>query len=179
MHEHGGSEALIIRAETPADEEEVRATNEQAFGTAAEAQLVDALRSVAGSISLVATGGSQIVGHILFTPAVVTAAADARVAALAPMAVRPGWQRQGVGSRLIRAGLEACRNAGYTAVVVIGHPEYYPRFGFVPAAPRGLRSEFDVPPEVFMVLELEDGALARFNGLVRYQPAFSAASGPG
>ncbi|MGH8638095.1 MAG: GNAT family N-acetyltransferase, partial [Burkholderiales bacterium] len=91
---------------------------------------------------------------------------------LGPMAVIPYLQRQGIGTRLVRAGLDECSRLGYRAVVVVGHPEFYPRFGFVPARTFGLRSEFDVPDEVFMAVELIPGALASAAGTVRYVPEF-------
>lgn len=162
-----------IRLELPGDEVVVRETNEQAFGTPAEATLVDRLRDSPDSISLVATIGDRVVGHILFTPISIEPAARVRVAGLAPMAVRPENQRSGIGSQLVRAGLDHCRERGYAAVVVVGHPEFYPRFGFVPARSKALRCEFPVPDDVFMVLELTAGALADCAGLVRYRPEFS------
>jgi putative acetyltransferase len=163
-----------IRLERPDDELAVRETNQQAFGTPAEATLVDRLRGSPESISLVATIGDRVVGHILFTPISIEPAARVRVAGLAPLAVRPENQRMGIGSQLVRAGLDHCRERGYAAVVVVGHPEYYPRFGFVQARTRGLKCEFPVRDEVFMALELNTGALAGVGGLVRYRPEFSA-----
>jgi len=147
--------------------------NERAFGTPLEAGIVDALRGSDGSISLVATSGDRVVGHIFFTPVTVDSSAGVRVAGLAPMAVLPEYQRGGIGSRLVTAGLDACRRHGYAAVVVIGHPEYYPRFGFTRAGEHGLSCEFPVPPEAFMVLALDPGILARLSGMVRYRPEFA------
>jgi putative acetyltransferase len=95
------------------------------------------------------------------------------VAGLGPMAVRPAWQRQGIGSQLVREGLEECWRSGYEAVVVLGHPEYYPRFGFVPASRFGLRCEFEAPDEAFMALELRSGVLSAGGGVVRYASEFS------
>lgn len=92
---------------------------------------------------------------------------------LAPMAVMPAAQRRGIGSALIRSGLERCAQLGYSAVVVLGHPEYYPRFGFVPASRFGIGCEYEVPDEVFMALELEPGALTGMSGTIRYHPAFA------
>jgi putative acetyltransferase len=162
-----------IRAELPDDEMAVRETNEQAFGTPAEATLVDRLRGSPDSISLVAALADRVVGHILFTPISIEPAAGVRVAGLAPMAVRPENQRTGIGSLLVRAGLRQCRQRGYAAVVVVGHPEFYPRFGFMRASTKGLTCEFPVRDEVFMALELSAGALAEVSGLVRYRPEFS------
>ena len=164
----------FIRLEAPGDAAGVRATNEQAFGTPVEARLVDALRDAEGSVSLVATVENLVVGHILFTPVDLDPPTAVRLAGLAPMAVRPDVQRSGVGTSLVKAGLEECRRRGYAAVVVVGHPGYYPRFGFEPAGTKGLRCEFPVPDEVFMVVELEPGALAGTSGTVRYRPEFAA-----
>src|SRR5512147_2808371 len=136
---------ITVRLEEPVDEAGVRETNEEAFGTPLEAGLVDALRGSPGSISLVATTDNRVVGHILFTPVTIEPAANVRLAGLAPMSVRPIYQRQGVGGQLIHAGLEECRQQGFAAVVLVGHPEYYPRFGFLPAHAYGLTCEFPVP----------------------------------
>jgi putative acetyltransferase len=169
--------SLSIRVEQLGDEPGIREVNEQAFDGPLEARLVDALRGTPDSLSLVATIDDRVVGHILFTPVTIDPPVDhCRIAGLAPMAVRPGHQRSGVGGQLIRAGLDACRRSGYAAVVVLGHPEYYPRFGFAPAHTFGVRCEFPSPPEAFMAMELERGALSRVRGLVRYQPQFAEVS---
>jgi putative acetyltransferase len=123
----------------------------------------------------VAVENGQVIAHIFFSP--VTVEGDGRVVAalgLAPMAVLPDYQKRGVGSELVREGLKECQRIGYKIVVVLGHPEYYPRFGFVPARDKGLRSEYLVPDEVFMVAELEAGALDGVLGLVKYHPEFGA-----
>lgn len=93
------------------------------------------------------------------------------VMGLGPMAVAPAFQRRGIGSLLVRAGLQECASRGCDAVVVLGHPEFYPRFRFRPASAFQLRCEFDVPDEAFMALELRPGSIAR-GGLVRYRPEF-------
>ncbi|HWS55455.1 MAG TPA: N-acetyltransferase [Pyrinomonadaceae bacterium] len=164
----------VVRAETPADREAVRLVNERAFGGPAEADLVDALReSGAPRVSLVAEVEGRVVGHIFFSPVSIESEAGAWGAfALGPMGVLPEFQRRGVGSELIRRGLEECRRAGQEVVFVLGHADYYPRFGFRPAASRGLRCEYPVPAEVFMVAELREGALAGRTGLVKYRPEF-------
>jgi putative acetyltransferase len=166
---------LAIRLEQAGDADGIRETNELAFGAPLEARLVDALRACDGYLSLVATIDDRVVGHILFTPVTIEPPVNRRVAGLAPMAVRPEHQRSGIGSQLIREGLDQCRQHGYSAVVVLGHPEYYPRFGFVPAHTFGLTCEFPSPPEAFMAIELEEGALTGIGGLVRYHSEFSAA----
>ena len=164
-----------IRPETSADRGAVRAVNEHAFGRAAEADLVDALRRVADPVvSLVAEVEGQVVGHIVFSPVTIESIPGSPpVMGLAPMAVHPDWQRQGIGVELVREGLQACQQLGTPAVVVLGHPSYYPRFGFTPAADFGLQSEYDdAPPEAFMALELQPGALDDAVGTVAYHPAF-------
>jgi putative acetyltransferase len=167
---------ISIRVEQPGDADGVRETNQKAFGSPLEARLVDALRTSSDYLSLVATIDGRVVGHILFTPVTIEPPVDRRIAGLAPMAVRPEHQRSGIGGQLIRAGLAECRRQGYSAVVVLGHPEYYPRFGFVPAHTFGLRCEFPSPPEAFMATELERDALRRIRGLVRYLAQFAEVS---
>lgn len=166
---------VIVRPEKPEDTEVIRYLNERAFGQANEANLVDALRN-AGKIalSLVAESEAGVVGHILFSPAMIEAEGRTFPAvALAPMAVLPEWQRQGIGSLLVKHGLKQCRKAGHDRVIVLGHPDYYPRFGFVPADRYGLKCEYDVPQEVFMAIELKEGALQGLAGIARYQPEFN------
>lgn len=166
---------LILRLETTTDVAAVRRVNELAFGRPGEADLVDTLREAAQpTLSLVAVQEGQVAGHIFFSPVTISTGSvrDSAYLGLAPMAVHPDFQRQGIGSRLVREGLEACRQLGAEAVVVLGHPEFYPRFGFVPASRFGLRCEYPVPDEVFMAVELAPGALST-PGLVKYHAAFA------
>ncbi|HEX8173502.1 MAG TPA: N-acetyltransferase [Pyrinomonadaceae bacterium] len=164
---------ITIRAETAEDVSSVRRVNEAAFERKEEADLVDRLREAAEPrISLVAVSGAQVVGHIFFSPVTLEAeGADFAIMGLAPMAVLPGHRNQGIGSRLVLEGLEQCRLIGCYVVVVLGHPEYYPRFGFVPASRKGLSCEYPVPDEAFMVTELKPNALS-VGGLVKYRPEF-------
>ena len=165
---------MHIRIELPRDRQAVFAVHVAAFETGAEACLVDELRdSAADFISLVALFDKAVVGHILFTPVSLDSDPDARIMGLAPMAVLPERQGSGIGSKLVASGLHRCSDAGYAAVVVLGHPEYYPKFGFVPASQFGLGCEYDVPDEVFMALELRSAYLAAVNGTVRYDKAFA------
>lgn len=165
---------FTVRAETTEDHSSVRRVNELAFGRTEEADLVDALREAAHpQVSLVALSDGAIVGHIFFSPVTIESEDSSFTAmGLAPMAVLPEFQGRGVGSLLVREGLEECARAGFDVVVVLGHPEYYPRFGFVPASGEGLSCEYDVPEEVFMVAELTPGALGGRRGLVKYRPEF-------
>ena len=165
---------MQIRNETPADIEAVRNLNLAAFDGAAESRLVDGLRENAEPlISLVAEDDGVIVGHILFSPVIHSQDADLKMMGLAPMAVAPDRQKSGIGSALAREGLERCQAMGVAGVVVLGHPQYYPRFGFVPSSEFGIVSEYDVPEDVFMVLELEPGALQNKSGRVHYHREFS------
>lgn len=166
---------IEVRPETPADFAAVREVNESAFGQPAEAGLVDALRVVARPlVSLVAVEDGRVAGHILFSPVTVDGPQGVSAAmGLAPMAVRPERQNAGIGSALVRRGLAACAALGEDVVVVLGHPHYYPRFGFVPAATKGLSCEYPVPNDVFMVTELVPGALRGRTGRVKYRPEFA------
>ena len=158
-----------IRAEAASDQEAVRAVNALAFDRADEADLVDRLR--ADVLALVAEIDAAIVGHILFTRLrVCTPRADVAAVALAPLAVRPEYQRQHVGSALVMEGIRVLSEMGEQIVVVVGHPDYYPRFGFSADLTRGLRSPFSGP--AFMALELKAGALEGLEGELRYPPAF-------
>jgi putative acetyltransferase len=164
---------IIIREERQGDAERIHAVNLAAFETATEADLVNALRARETQlISLVAEEDATIIGHILFSPVTLASGPGLTLMGLAPMAVVPSRQRQGVGSSLVREGLERCRLLKADAVVVLGHPEYYPRFGFSPASRFSLRSEYDVPEEAFMVRELRERALSGLSGTIRYHPVF-------
>jgi putative acetyltransferase len=169
---------MEIRPETAADHAAIRGILTAAFETEGEADLVEALRREADPVlGLVAEDGGEVLGHIFFSPVTLPghpshpSHPDLKILGLAPMAVAPGQQRQGIGSALVRAGLQGCRALGAAAVVVLGHPEYYPRFGFQPATAFDLASEYDAP-EAFFALELEEGALADVSGTVQFHPAF-------
>lgn len=165
---------MEVRAEKPEDISAVRQVNVAAFGRENEADLVDQLRGVASTVSFVAVDSEQIVGHIFFSPVEIEGecADSVSMLGLAPLAVLPDYQRQGVGALLIRHSLEECARLGCKAVAVLGYPEYYPRFGFIPAKEKRLRCEYTVPDEAFMVLELESGALEGCSGTVKYRSEF-------
>ncbi|WP_404789107.1 GNAT family N-acetyltransferase [Altericista sp. CCNU0014] len=165
---------MEIRNEKPEDLEAVRRVNVAAFGRASEAILVDRLRGTDATFSFVALHTEQIVGHVFLSPVAIdgNCPGDRLVLGLAPVAVLPEYQRQGIGSLLIRHSLKECDRFGVKAIVVLGSPEYYSRFGFAPAKEKGLKCEYSVPEEAFMVLELESDALEGCNGTVKYRLEF-------
>ena len=168
---------MHIRSEERGDRGRVRAVNEDAFETVVEADIVDALREKSGSlISLVAEAEGEIVGHILFSPVSLANQPAVSLMGLGPMAVLPAYQRRGIGSALVRRGLEMCRDRGCAGVVVLGHARFYPRFGFVPASRYAISSDYDVPDDVFLVAELRPGSLEGVSGRVSYDNVFASAS---
>lgn len=164
--------SLSIRPESPTDHEAIRQVNRLAFGKDEEARLVDALRDGGYvQVSLVAERDEQIVGHVLFSDLpIITDSGTVPALALAPMAVVPKFQRQGIGSQLVRCGLDVCREQGHPVVIVLGHPAFYPRFGFSSELAQPLLSPFS--GEAWMALELVPGALDGVAGRVEYPPPF-------
>jgi putative acetyltransferase len=162
----------FVREEIPEDHDAIHELNRIAFGGNEEAEIVDRLRNAGLVIlSLVAIENDETVGHIMFSQLQIeTEQGVLEAAALAPMSVHPKYQRQGIGSALVRQGLEVCRKRGKSIVVVVGHPEYYPRFGFSADLAKNIRSAFS--GNVWMALELEPGALEKVKGIVRYPEAF-------
>ena len=165
-----------IREERPGDIEIIRAVNQKAFGQPQEGQLVDALRTNGGVLlSLVATLSGRVAGHILYSPVSIGPDGEKVIGAgLGPMAVLSGYQRQGIGGRLIETGNQKLREVGCPFIVVLGHPEYYPRFGFKPAGGYGIQCEWDVPDNVFMVLVMDQSKMKGVSGLAKYRHEFSS-----
>lgn len=172
---------ICIREEKPEDIEEIRKLNEktfmQAFGQAPEASLVDRLReNCLNILSLVAAQDDQVVGHIVFSPVKIEGDRTLDGMGLGPMAVLPEFQHRGIGSRLVQAGIEILKNQGSPFIIVVGHPEYYPRFGFELASHSGIRSQWEgVPDEAFMILILNENALSDIHGVARYSSEFDDA----
>jgi putative acetyltransferase len=169
---------MSVRPETEADHDAVRAINRAAFDDGPEPALVDALRaSCPGHLSLVAEDEGRVIGHILFTPVVIGPVEDGiEGMGLGPMAVLPECRGIGVGSALVRRGLELLRDRSCPFVVVVGHPGYYPRFGFEMASVHGLESQWEgVPDEAFMVRIVDRDALPAEGGIARYRDEFDAA----
>jgi len=163
---------MRIRPENAADVDSIRQVNRLAFGGNDEPRIVDRVRDSADPIVSLVADDDDVVGHILFSPLTLGHGNARLLMGLGPVAVMPARQRQGIGSALVLAGLEECRRLGVAGSVVVGHPEYYPRFGYTRASAFGLTCQFEVADDVFMALELVKGAFDG-GGLIRYHPAFS------
>lgn len=170
---------MNIRTEERKDYQEVYSLNEEAFGGSDESLLIERIRAseqFIPELSLVAEEAGNIIGHVLFSKAVVVdEGKEQDVIVLAPVAVKPERQKTGIGSQLIQEGLRRCRDLEYGLVLLIGHPSYYPRLGFKPARQFQLElKQFKVPDEVFMVYEVIEGSLGRIKGELLYPGAFFA-----
>jgi len=165
--------SIQTRLEAESDARVVHATVESAFGRSAEAELVERLRCMRGTFGLVAIRNSEVVGHVMFSRVAVDGLKNGLAAVgLAPLSVRRDVQRLGVGTALMKAGLEEVRRRGIAVVVVLGHRDYYPRFGFEEATSRGLTCKWAGDGGAFMVLELVADALGKMGGRVEYDAAF-------
>lgn len=163
---------IEIREEHPDDVDAIRNVNKRAFGQEQEGHIVDALRSNgAALLSLVATLNGRVVGHVMYSPITV---GDVTGAALGPMAVLPEHQRLGIGSKLVEAGNQKLKDAGWPFIIVLGHAHFYPRFGFTPASALGITCEWDVPADVFMVLILDQQKMDGISGSAKYRQEFSS-----
>ena len=166
---------IEIREERPDDVAAVRDLNRRAFGQDQESNTVDELRANgAALLSLVATVNDRVVGHIMYSP--LSVGGNITGAALGPMAVLPERQRQRIGSKLIEAGNQKLKNAGCPFIIVVGHADYYPRFGFRPAGEHGIKCQWDVPDDVFMLLVLDQAKMEGVSGLAKYRHEFSSVS---
>ena len=169
---------IVIREEWPEDKRAIRQVVEQAFDQQVEADIVDRLRENCPDIlSLVAVQEEQIVGQILFSPANIEGDKKAMQGmGLAPVAVMPERQRQGIGSLLVQKGIKMLKERSCPFIIVLGHPEYYPRFGFQRASQHGIRSHWDgIPDEAFMILILDRSAMKDVSGVARYRSEFDEA----
>ena len=169
-----GDVLIKIRKELPADITVIRELNKRAFEQDQEANIVDALRSNgAAQLSLVATLNDRVVGHIMYSPLALGQLAGT---GLGPMAVLPEYQRQGIGGKLVEAGNRQLKEDGCPFIVVVGHAEYYPRFGFKPARAQDITCEWEVPDDVFMLLVLDPEQMQGVSGLAKYRHEFSTVS---
>jgi putative acetyltransferase len=169
---------VIVRKEQRGDEEQIRLVNTRTFGRETEADIVDMLRkSCPEGISFVAECEEKVVGHILFTPTVIkTQKKEIWGMGLAPMSVLPEFQHQGIGSLLVQTGLDKMRKTRQPFIIVLGHPEYYLRFGFIRASYYGIACQYsNVPDEAFMILILDEAALSNVSGIGKYRAEFDIA----
>lgn len=168
--------SIVVRQEKATDYPAVYNVHSDAFGRNDEARLTDRLRLsdvFVPELSLVAICDNKLVGHIMFTKiCVVDDDNETESLSLAPMAVTSAMQRRGIGSLLVNSGLSKAREMGYESVIVLGHKDFYPRFGFEPARKWGIKAPFNVPDHIFMGLELTEGALSGVRGIVRYAREF-------
>lgn len=168
---------MIIRQEKQQDIAAIRELNDLAFGQPIEGAIVDKLREKCDEfISFVAVKRGQILGHILFTPAIIeTKTGVINGLGLAPMAVRPDHQRTGIGTRLANTAIKQIKNTNCPFIIVLGHPEYYRRFGFESAVRYGITSEWDVPVEAFMIMILNEQPMRNSSGVAKYRPEWNEA----
>ena len=176
------NQTITIRKEESFDHNWVIELTEKAFETLEisdhnEGKLVDKLRKAPTFIeelSLVAEHNGQVVGHILFTPIIIdNGQQQFRSLVLAPVSVLPEFQKRGIGGQLIRAGHQKAIELGFQSVILIGHPEYYPRFGYKPASTWGIKTHYELPSDdVFVAVELIEGALSNVSGMVIFPPEF-------
>ena len=168
---------MIIRAERKEDYSRITEVTDLAFRQKNEGRLVERLRidlDFIPELSLVAEIGNEIIGHILFFPIkIISEDAEVPSLALAPMSVVPEYQRRGIGKQLVTEGLKRAKSIGYKSVIVLGHSEYYPKFGFEPASKWNIKAPFDVPDKVFFAIELEEGGLKGVSGAVEYSDEFN------
>ncbi|WP_078548597.1 GNAT family N-acetyltransferase [Litchfieldia alkalitelluris] len=169
----------FIRSENEKDYAGIREVNIVAFNKENEAKLIEAIRGsnlFIPELSLVAVSEKQeILGHILFSEIILaTEGGEIPTIGLAPMAVKPEYQNMGIGSALVKRGLDLCKTLGYSHVFVLGHPNFYPKFGFAASSLYGIESPFPVPEEVFMAIEIDKDSLSGLQGKIKYPPAFSS-----
>ncbi len=164
----------LIRPARDSDLRAVLDVHRAAFDTDAESRLVDALVADGDAVvSLVALQNAVLVGHVLLSRVRIDGAEWLRALSLAPIAVRPEAQRKGVGSALVEAALQSAREQGWDAVIVLGHPEFYPRFGFVEAIPQGILPPWpEVPSAAWMIADLSGSVIGKVSGVVEFPPPF-------
>ena len=166
---------MIIRKEKSEDLQRIYEINEQAFKQKTESELIRKIRASKNFIpklSLVAVKNGRIVGHILFSKIKIKGEKEYESLILAPIAVLPELQKQGIGRKLITEGLKKARELGFSSIIVLGHKDYYPKFGFEKASKWKIKCSFDVPDEAFMAIELNSGALKGKSGIIEFPKEF-------
>lgn len=174
------AQGMCLQGEQPEDIISIRQVNRVAFGGEYEAKVIDRLRQNCPDIlSLVVKDGEDVVGHILFSPAQIVKDGGGHISGmgLGPLAVHPDYQGLGIGSALCKVGLQRIKKNGYPFVVVLGHPGYYPRFGFERASAYGIKTAFqDVPDEAFMICIFDNVSSRDLKGIAYYRPEFDEES---
>jgi len=167
---------MIIRQEKPEDIDDIHALNDLAFGQPQEANIIDKLRiNCDNLLSLVVIENEKVVGHILFSPVEIEGQHGIiRGMGLAPMAVLSEMQHKGIGTQLVKSGIDNLRKMQCPFIIVLGHPEYYPRFGFERASLYGIKCQWEgIPDDAFMILWLDKSKINRVSGLAKYRDEFS------
>lgn len=167
---------ITIRKEEEKDYKQIYEVNKLAFQQEYESKLIEKIRKSENFIpelSIVAQIDDRIVGHILFSKIKIIGDSEYESLALAPMAVIPEYQKQGIGGKLIKKGLEVAKELGFDSVIVLGHKDYYPKFGFQKASKWNIKCPFEVPDEAFMAIELTEKALEGKAGTVEYPDEFN------
>jgi len=167
---------ITLRKEEAKDFQNIAMVNDVAFGRKAESKLIDTLRNTKEFIpdlSAIAEVDGKVIGHILFYPITINEGEKKHISlALAPMSIIPAFHKKSIGKLLVIYGLQAAKNLGHKSVIVLGHPSYYPKFGFEPASKWNIKSPFPAPDEAFLAIELEKGSLEKVAGTVVYPKAF-------
>ncbi len=166
---------MIIRKETKEDYKSIYEVNKKAFNQNDESELIQRIRTskyFIAELSLVAEENGKIIGHILFSKIKIIGEKEYESLSLAPMSVLPKFQKQGIGEKLVKKGLKKAKNLGFDSVIVIGHKDYYPRFGFEKASKWNIKCSFEVPDDAFMAFELKVGALENKSGTVQFPKEF-------
>ncbi len=167
---------ITIRQESRQDLVRIKEINDRAFEQEDEGILINKLRKkdqFIPELSLVAEADETVVGHILFYPVIINSAHQKHTTlSLGPMAVLPEYQKKGIGGKLINKGLIRAKDLGFRSVIVVGHPEYYPKFGFTKASKWSIKVPFEVPDEVFMAIEIVEGELQDKSGIIEYPAEF-------
>ena len=169
---------ILVREEKEKDYKEIYEVNKLAFGQENESILVDKIRkgeNFIPGLSLVAETGGKIAGHILFSKIKIIGSSVFETLILAPLAVIPAFQKKGIGSKLVKKGVFKAKELGFDSIIVVGHKEYYPRFGFEKASKWNLKCPFEVPDEAFMAIELAEKALEGKTGTIEFPDEFMEA----
>lgn len=168
---------IKIRKEGPGDFTVIKKINDLAFGQEQESKIIDSLRKNCDNLlSFVADDDGKVVGHIMFSPVMISGTEEPIWGmGLGPMAVLPEYQRRGIGSALVKEGIRILKDRNCPFIILVGHPEYYPRFGFKKASLYRIKCQWEVPEEAFMILVLDESAMSGVSGIAKYRDEFNEA----